>query len=443
MPLQPGTSKNSVNYTKLKAAAKVAPTVLNATSPLQRTLNRLNGGSTPAQSVSVAGKLNPANISAILAQDTSSSNIGYTTRGGAAFPSGSYMGGDGTVTPPQQNMFNTSTEKPVDKAESALSVTDQANSMANAEFGPQFQLLAKMRKDATTNYTKAGKDIGGMYATLASAIRGEAPSVKKEYKETGQDIGNAYNTAINSTKSDHAESRSATSSLAARLGVSESVPAVNAESSKQQNMLTGLMGANKANQQSLTTQLGTNESSYNRSEANTSDAAGVNAKSDFAQQLQRALQGIGNQELGLMGQKAAAKNKYSMGISSNMSDAEKWQSERDLQRERLNLDRDKFDFDKIPTTKPGDAAAQDPYQILDSTARSLYPGDEQGATNAYQIVQGAFNSAGAEGAITLPIFLDYVTNTYADSANAAPLDKQKLQRMATMFYQRVQNSKGL
>ena len=337
---------------------------------------------------------------------------------------------------------------------------DSADTMADREFKPQYDLLAKMRKNATTNYDHAGNAIGGMYNQLASSIRGEAPAIKQEYKSTGDSIGNNYNKAISTTKSDHQQSQNETSALARRLGVSEAMPESLQESNNQKNMLTGLMSANKNNQTSLNSQLGTNENSYNRSEANTSDQAGINAKSDFKQRLAVAQQGFDNQNLQIQSQEGQARNRYGMDIrkmtlegQGNLNESQanvfKQKAVDDnnaavnrTAQDRLILDRDKYER----PINSANGGQNNPYQTLAQSSMQSYGGNEQEAQNAQMIVEDAFQKAGADRNMTLPAFLAFLNNDYAGERGSLAGDMstrgdtRQLNQLASMFWNNMANS---
>ena len=335
-----------------------------------------------------------------------------------------------------------------------------AEQMVDSEFDPQYAMLKKMRGDATNNYNRVGNEVKSMYGNLAGAIRGDAPEIKDEYQDTSRSIGQAYQNAINNTQQDHKQSNDNNAALARRLGVSAATPANQSDGNNQNSMLVGLMNANKANQQTMTTQLGQGEADYNRSEANISDAAGVNAKADFNGRLQLALQGMNNQELGIKGQEGAARNKYDMdirnftqqgqqGLNSAQNEFNKQQSDNTFRTGAADLDQRKFGetvrsnmaneaIRGNATTGP-DAAPDAAYRTLKQSASQNYPNDPAAANNAYALVQDAFNRGGGGG--SLNNFLDYIQNDFEDTDLGRNFndrtDRQDLLRLATVFYNQV------
>lgn len=314
--------------------------------------------------------------------------------------------------------------------------------MATKEFGPQFALLAQQRGQATTNYNKAGSDVGSMYDALAKAMHGNTATIQNQYKHTGDTIGGAYNSAVASTNKGFSDSRQEIADLAQRLGVSQALPSALQGGSEQQSRLIGLLNANKANNMSTNTSLGQNDVSYNNQQANSETMAGVNARSDFKDRLLSYLQGNDNQKLQLQGNKSSAENKYGMDIlnmtqsgqnslNTNYTNQQRNNMQNEIAQANAMVNQQNADTKQYAAQNPNTPAVkQNAYQTLADSAAQIYPGDVHSQNKAAQIISEMFTN-GTGGNDTFTSASDFVRKIMLTHPE---MDGSKIQQLATMFY---------
>lgn len=323
-----------------------------------------------------------------------------------------------------------------------------AAKMAADEFAPQYQLLNQLRQQANSKYTTAGKEIGGMYDSLAKATLGQEAGIKQNYAAAGSKIGGAFNDAINQTNKSFSGSRNDIAEIAKRLGVQAGVPSALSEGAEQQSRLVGLLGANKANTEGVNTLLGNNDVAYNRDTANTTKLAGANARTDIKNRLLDILAGYGNKELELKAGQSEAANKYGLSIKDMMQQAQlarekmameassKSQSD-ELNRARLMLDQAKYGLenDKFLASQ-GNAAskASSPYELLAQTASKLY-GNDVAATNASKAIEDTF-TRGYNGDQSWNNAADFINDVMRRNPRSMGVggDSRQLQQLALQFY---------
>jgi hypothetical protein len=333
-----------------------------------------------------------------------------------------------------------------------------AAKMAHDEFVPQYELLDNQRKQTAAKYKTAGHDVGGMYDALAKAMRGEQAGIKTDNAATTSKIGGAYNDAIQATKTDAAKDDAQVAAMARRLGVDAAMPDAQAQSNDTTALLTGLLAANKANQTSVSTQLGQNEVDYNRNSADSANMAGVNARSDFASQALDANNNFDNQQLQLKGAEGTAKNKYGLTIADMLqqsqlahdkiaadqqqaqmaalakaqqdaADNEFRQAQLGISSGQLDLANDKFKASQEAAANKPAAVSKDPYVVLAQTADHLYNGNKVASGNAVKAVQDAFARGGHFATAQ-----DFVKYLLSRNGGGHPQDAAQLMQLGTNFY---------
>lgn len=331
-----------------------------------------------------------------------------------------------------------------------------ADAMAAAEFAPQYQLLNQMRQQANKKYDSAGREIGGMYDSLAKATLGQESGIKQNYAGAGKSIGAAFNDAIKQTNQSFSGSRNDIAQIAQRLGVQAAVPSALSEGAEQQSRLVGLLGANKANTQGVNTLLGNNDVAYNRDTANTTKLAGVNARSDIKNRLMELLAGFGNKELELKGAEQAAENKYGLSIKDMMQQAElarekmalesssRAQSD-ELERAKLMLDQSKFGLENdkfLASQRPTLGKNATPYELLADAANKLY-GNEVAATNASKAIEDTF-TRGYNGDQSWNNAADFINDVMRRNPRSMGNggDSRQLQQLALQFYTALAGGAG-
>lgn len=334
-----------------------------------------------------------------------------------------------------------------------------AHDMASKEFKPQYDLLNQLSGQAKTKYNAAGKNVGGMYDALAKAMRGEETAIKADYGANSSAVGNAYNNAIKSVKDNQTNSNNDVAAIARRLGVSEAVPAANQDGNNQAALLQGLMQSNKANSMSTSQQLGQNEVDYNRNSADTTQMAGINARSDFQSKLMDVLGGYDNKRLEVKANQGQAENKYGLSIAdmiqqaqlahdkiaaTSQSDAasaaakaqqdasanEFKQAQLGIQQGQLDLANDQFKY-KASHPAAAKTSNMDPYEKLASTASYLYHGNDVAAANARKAVTDTL-SRGYNGNTNFATVQDFIKAVLGRNPGAH--DADQLAQLAATFY---------
>ena len=333
------------------------------------------------------------------------------------------------------------------------------NVMAHNQFAPQYDLLDQLSKQAEGKYTQAGNTIGGMYDSLAAAMRGEEAGIKKNYADTGSSIGKAFNDAVNATNNSFGQSRNEIAAIAKRLGVSAGIPSALAGGAEQQQRLSALLAANSANLQGVNSLLGNNDVAYNRNSADTARLAGVNAKKDYKSKLMDVLAGYGNKRLELQGAEQEAANKYGLSIADMkqqaqlahdkmLADAQQNQQSNEFRQAQLLLDQSRFGLETDKFNASQAAAANkapsnlSPYEALASTATKLY-GNPVAAGNAAKAIEDTFTRGynGDKNWANASEFIDAVMRRNPNSMHNGG-DYQQLQQLALQFYTALAGGAG-
>lgn len=325
-------------------------------------------------------------------------------------------------------------------------------SMASAEFGPQYAALDQIIKNAQGRYDTGNKEIGNMYSALASAISGQEGGIRQQYDKTGQDIGAAYNDAIKSASGAYAGNFNQMAEIMSRLGLGQaagySQQANQSELAKNLGYLTG----NMTSRQGFTAQAGQNALDFNRNTANNAQFAGKNKQAD----LLRMFQGIQEQNelkrLDLKSGEVKSANSYNQAIQKQIADQQQqsidnWYKQQSLRQSDNNQDLGwaRLDLDKNQWEQGlGDAQAKaqqqaqaqllggnDAYAILGYLGNQMYNGDQGAANSAIQRIVDTYKM---QKGGNLQTFLGAVSNGITD-----PIEAQRLQRLAQNWWTTVGN----
>ena len=324
--------------------------------------------------------------------------------------------------------------------------TYDIESMLNAEFDPQYALLNRLRQQATSRYTTAGKEVGGMYEQLAKQFRGQEGGIKAEHAAAATALKNSLASATGDVANEFAKSRADIAERAARLGVETGAGQRMTEAADQQNNITGLMNAITQNWQGLNTAQQSSDIEYNRENANTTQMMGADARQSFAGMLQSALDDYGNKELELRGQEGAAGNKYRLSIADMLQEAQKNSQSNQIDQGKLLLGQ--AELAQRVKEAAAKAAASGAREIdyrnmpadraLEAMAAQMYP-NSQAAHNAMQAITDTI-SRGYRGDRYWTDVQDFMDSVAARNTGAN--DYNSLAALARLYYGKITGGKN-
>jgi hypothetical protein len=328
------------------------------------------------------------------------------------------------------------------------------NAMASAEFGPQYELLNRLRSQAESRYGGAARDVSGMYAQLADEFRRQEAGIKGQYGAAGKAYAGQLGSANKALQANFAQSRDEIAKRAARMGTTEGLGQLSAESAGQQNQYSGLLSAIAQNYQGLNTAEQQSSVNYNRDTAATTDLMGADARQNIMGALQSALDEYGNKELELRGSEGAARNKYGLSVAEMLQEAQqnaqsnalnqaRLASEQELGRGKLELGAAELEQrtqearnKALAPVKGPDFKNLPPDQALAAMAAQLYPnvGDSTRRA-AIDAILHTF-SRGAEG---MDRQWNNVSEFMADVQRRNPnaRDYSQLEALARLFYEKM------
>jgi hypothetical protein len=321
------------------------------------------------------------------------------------------------------------------------------NQMAANEFAPQYALLDQLAHQSQARYNAAGQQVGGMWDALSKATAGQEAGIKKNYSAAGSSIGRAYNDATAATNNAFSSSRNQIEEIAKRLGISAGAPSAMDDGAVQQARLVALLNNSGANHQATNTELGNNDVTYNRNQANLDTQAGINARSGFASQLMAALQDLGNKRLGLQGQQSAAANNYGLDIQKGKvaqenaaSTSQYHQAQMMLEAAKLKQAEDHFNQTQGSAANKNLSANE----YLAQLANSAYGGNLLAATNAKNAILDTIGQGGPLQPGGSPVthwanasdFVQSVLNRNPNSQHSGG-DYRQLEQLALDYYNRL------
>lgn len=324
--------------------------------------------------------------------------------------------------------------------------------MAAAEFGPQYELLNRLRSQAESRYGGAARDVSGMYGQLADEFRRQEAGIKGQYGAAGKAITGQLSSANQALQSNFAKSREEIANRAARMGTTEGLGQLSAESAGQQNQYSGLLSAIAQNYQGLNTAGQQSAVDYNRDTAATTDLMGADAKQAMLGALQSALDEYGNKELELRGGEGAARNKYGLSVTDMLMEAQQNAQSNELNRAKLaqegelgwgRLELGKSELAqrareavaKTTEAKLPDFRSMPADVALGTMAQQLYPNNPVAQRNAMSAIQDTLARGTAGG----DKHWNNVTDFMADVARRNPgaVDYNQLEQLARIFYEKI------
>jgi hypothetical protein len=325
------------------------------------------------------------------------------------------------------------------------------NQMAANEFAPQYALLDQLARQSQAKYNAAGQQVGGMWDALSKATAGQESGIKKNYSTAGSAIGKAYNDATAATNNAFSQSRNQIADIAQRLGIGAAIPSALDDGSVQQARLVALLQNAGANHQATNTELGNNDVTYNRNQANLDTQAGINARAGFASQLMAALQDLGNKRLGLQGQQSQAANNYGLSISkqkaadanaaaARASTDQYHQAQMMLEAAKLKQAADQFNQTQGSAANKNLSATE----YLAQMANNEYGGNLLAATNAKNAILDTIAQGGPLHPGDAPTnhwanasdFVQSVLNRNPNSQHSGG-DYRQLEQLALDYYNRL------
>lgn len=318
-----------------------------------------------------------------------------------------------------------------------------AEEMAAKQFDPLFAMLSQQRQQGTTDYNNEAARAKQAYQGFVNDLLASGKTNAATYAQAGKDIGTSYNTASKSVTDNSAASAKALSDQLALLGVQDAAPDLFAKNQQSLNTELGHLAQNRQNSADLTTQLGANQSAFDRNNVDVGRQAGINYQGDVYGRYMDLMNQNDMQRLQLQGQQGQAVNDYSMQIEKLLSDAanqretsinDQFQTymQNAVQQGQLDLSRDRlaFDIDKSGLNQPTDGS--NAYRTLQSQAKQYFGNDQQ-AAQAAQTLLNAFRTA--------PQATDI--GTLLAQIPEEELRKPYMADLAYAFFNSVLNNKGL
>jgi hypothetical protein len=211
--------------------------------------------------------------------------------------------------------------------------------MAANEVAPQLALLAQQEGQAKTNYGNASKDISLGWDLIAKEVAAREKGIKTDTAARGAALTKGWGSVSNNSNAALDAARAEIIANAQNSGNSmESIAPLLAKLATSKATLGAETGARQQNWSDFNAQMGQNAVQENQLAQDTAKWGGINAKADFANRLQSALQDLANKRLDVAAGQAANVNKYGMQIASGRSSSRDAWNTLQTQRAQQQID---------------------------------------------------------------------------------------------------------
>jgi hypothetical protein len=303
--------------------------------------------------------------------------------------------------------------------QSAPDFSALAAQQLSSVYGPQHQIINNLRSQANSNATTSNAALKAMYAALQKDIGAQSATINRDYNTEKTGISNAYTGGRKQIANTYTQANNEVVAKLDKLGISAAAsdPRLLAQNAQDSSFLQGLLTSSNQGAQNAANLQQKSSLDYNTGQRNAAGAAGIESRNALAALLSNRLSDLGNQELGVSSQQAAAQNTLMTQLSSNYTSQQQqlasmlYQSyaDKEAAQEKLNTASQPTTYQQFQMMGPMDKAYAEAAKLFgtgnDAASQAVNLAmsiDPNQTNNPYQYINAVLEKNRQAGASALP-----------------------------------------